>query len=641
MAKRRTKAPDVAYLDFETKPTGGYRTDEYPPKPVGASLWMPGERGPRYMAWGHPTENNTTERDARRVLQGLWKSGTEVCFHHSKFDLDVAEVHLGLPLLPWERTHDTLFLLFYEDPYSQSLGLKPAAERLLGMPPEEKDAIREWAIEQRLMPRNKKEAGEFIHLAPGGLVGRYANGDTVRTKGLFQLLYPQVVEAGMRPAYDRDRRLMPWLLANEREGVRGDLELLRADARKFCGEADGFPGGAADQVDAWIRKALRAKDLNVDSDEDLADALVRARKADEGMFLSTPKGKRSVAKDSLIGAVTDPKVLSVLQYRARLGTAKNTFLLPWLREAEHTGGVLHPSWNQVRSYDAGARTGRMSASRFMNVPKPFMEKAGKYEHPRFAGFPELPQVRRYLLPDAGEVWGKRDYAQQELRVLAHFEDGELLQRYLGDPRLDVHQLAADMLNELGHDVSRDQMKTIGFALLYGMGLAALADRLGVDVATAKSLKKLYLDLFPGLEDLDDDLKARGKAGLPLRTWGGRRYFAEPAKFSEKYGRMQSFEYKLLNYLIQGSSADCTKEAIIRYCEAKGRQGRFLVTVHDEINISVKEKLAKKEMLLLRDCMASVEFDVPMLSDGKLGRSWGELGATLDEPEYRPQVRSAA
>ena len=89
------------------------------------------------------------------------------------------------------------------------------------------------------------------------------------------------------------------------------------------------------------------------------------------------------------------------------------------------------------------------------------------------------------------------------------------------------------------------------------------------------------------------------------------------------GRMCTFEYKLLNYLVQGSAADCTKEAIIRYDEAK-QHGRFLVTVHDEINVSASKKYAKSEMAILREAMESIEFGLPMLSDGESGSNWADL-----------------
>lgn len=639
MARKKTESR--ATVDFETEPVGGYRPDQYPPKPVGVSIRLPSAKKARYYAFGHPTENNCTEAEAKAALAQVYATAPSILCHHGKFDLDVAEKHWGLKTPSWERTHDTVFLLALNDPYAKDFKLKSSAERLLGLKPDEKDAIRDWAIANKLMPKNKKEAGHLICKAPGKLVGAYANGDVVRTDGLFDFVHPLVLEAGMGPAYDRERRLMPVLLKNERGGVRADLTLLRAEAKKYGGVKDAekyedlgdLSGGATDIAGAWLRKTLKSKDLNVDSDADLAEALIRSKKADENLFLRTPTGLMSTAKDSLIGAVTDKRVLSVLQYLSKLGTAKGTFLLPWLREAEHTSGLVHPSWNQVRQHssggtEAGAKTGRLSASRFMNVPKPYTEKLGKYEHPRFVeGLPELPKVRRYLLPDKGTVWCKRDYMQQELRVLGHFEDGVLLQSYLDNPLLDVHQLAAEMVSAmLGIPLApdmRDKMKTIGFGLLYGMGLGSLAERMEVDVRTAAQLKKAYLAIFPGLKDLQEDLTKRGKTGLPLRTWGGRVYYAEEPRFVEKYNRVASFEYRLLNYLIQGSSADCTKEAVIRYDEAK-KHGRFLVTVHDELNICTPPKTVKSEMKILRDVMMSVEFDVPMLSDASNGDSWGNL-----------------
>jgi DNA polymerase I-like protein with 3'-5' exonuclease and polymerase domains len=123
--------------------------------------------------------------------------------------------------------------------------------------------------------------------------------------------------------------------------------------------------------------------------------------------------------------------------------------------------------------------------------------------------------------------------------------------------------------------------------------------------------------------LEKALKDQGKAGLPIRSWGGREYYTEPPKIID--GHTQTFEYKLLNYLIQGSAADCTKQALINY-HALRQRSRFMTTVHDEINISCPKSAVKKEMELLREAMASVAFDVPMLSDGKIGPNWGNLTA---------------
>lgn len=634
----RAKIPEPAVVDFESHPIAAW--PDYPPKPTGVSIILPGEQRPKYWSWGHPTENNCSLRDGQRALAQAWSSADGILCHHAKFDVAVALEHCGMAQLPWEKVHDSMYLVFLADPHAPSFGLKPAAERLLGMPPEEQDILRDWCIVQKLIAKNAKEFGHLICRAPGALVGRYADGDTVRTKKLFQKLYPEIVARGMLGAYDRERRLMPVLLANERQGVPVDLPLMRKEARIY--------ESASATVDGWLRKQLKAgPDFNLDSDDQLADALVTRKKADPDLFLRTGTGKRSVAKDSLIGAVTDKKVLSALQYRARLQTARGTFLMPWLEEASKCDGVVHPHWNQVRQTGhggmAGARTGRLSASRFMNVPKKFKEReTGKnaYAFPsHIDGLPELPFLRKYMKPFPGDVWGRRDYKQQELRVMAHFGDGaggldgELMARYREDPTLDVHDLAAAMIvDQYGIPVTRDDTKTIGFGLIYGMGLGALAESLGTEVKQAGKIKDAYLGIFPELKELQRDLKNLAAAKDPMRTWGGREYYCEEPKFSEKYGRTQTFEYKMVNYLVQGSSADCTKEAIIRYDAAKNH-GRFLLTVHDEIDVSIPKQHLKKEMLLLREVMASVEFDVLMLSDGEAGPNWGSM-KKLEEPEFK-------
>ena len=620
---------DFESFGIEARPT-------YPPKPVGVSIQYPGQRV-KYLAWGHPTENNTTRKVAIDELRYAWTLGKRhgLLFQNGKFDTDVGEVHLGLPMPDWQDIHDTMFLIFLDDPNQMNLSLKPTAERILGMKPEEQDAVGAWLLEHQPVPgvkiskskSSKHYFGRYIAYAPGKLVGDYANGDVIRTDKLFRHLHSSVVKRGMLKAYDRERRLLPVLLRNENQGVPEDYKLMKADDAKY--------EGAMVIIDTWLRKQLKgAADFNIDSDTQLADALVARKMAANDLFLLTPGGARSTAKDSLIGAVTNKKVLSALQYRTRLSTSYGTFLHPWFLEATACGGIVHPSFNQVRQAGgggkdtAGARTGRLSASRFLNLPKEFKERAaGKnaYTHPaHIEGLPELPFMRKYMMPFRGEVWCKRDYCQQELRVLGHFGDGELMARFREDPELDVHDLAAKLIAEkFGLPVTRDDTKTLGFGLLYGMGLGSLAERLGVSTGEADTIKAAYLGIFPELSELQKDLKQYAAENKPLTTFGGRQYFVEPPKFIKARGRVCEFSYKLLNYLVQGSSADCTKEALIRYDEAK-QHGRPLVAVHDELNISVPKQHVKSEMQLLREVMASIPFDVPMLSDGATGPNWGSL-----------------
>lgn len=82
-------------------------------------------------------------------------------------------------------------------------------------------------------------------------------------------------------------------------------------------------------------------------------------------------------------------------------------------------------------------------------------------------------------------------------------------------------------------------------------------------------------------------------------------------------------------MVQGSSADVTKESIIRYDSVR-KDGRFMLSVYDENDIDAPKGALKKEMLLLRECMMSIELDVPLMSDGEWGPTLGDL-EELREP----------
>jgi DNA polymerase I-like protein with 3'-5' exonuclease and polymerase domains len=252
---------------------------------------------------------------------------------------------------------------------------------------------------------------------------------------------------------------------------------------------------------------------------------------------------------------------------------------------------------------------------FMNVPN-------EYEIVVPEGYPELPIMRTYTLPDEGHVWLKRDYSQQELRIMSSYSEGRLYHRYQENPRIDAHVETSNIITEItGMELPRKHVKITGFSMIYGAGATGLAGQLGISVAEAAMLRSAYFQALPEVRDLMEDCKERGRSGGIVTTWGGRGYPVEPPKIIA--GQRRTFEYKLLNYLIQGSAADQTKEAIIRWWPNRG-DSRFLATVHDEIDICAPKATAPKAMAALREAMESLEFDVKMLSDGFIGPSWGNL-----------------
>jgi len=361
-------------IDFETEAI--QKRPHYPPKPVGVSIFHPMAQYPRYYAWGHPTGNNSTYEEARQALADAWYH--DMLFHNGKFDVDVAMTHMGLPQ-PKDplKVHDTLFLNYLYDPHAPTLSLKPSAERILGMAPDEKDTLDRWLVAHGFKP------GADICKAPGDLVEPYANGDVIRTRALFEHLMDHINKAGMLAAYRREQRLVPILIANETDGVRIDVERLAEHTERF------------ETVMIAVNRMLWDKigACNLDSSAELAKMLLASGACKESDFLRTPTGKLSTAKASMDQAVKDPALRQLLGYRGHLKTLLTTFMRPWLEM--QTDGRIHPQFNQVRGDVYGTRTGRLSSSNpnLQNVPTEF-----KGAPPD--GLPPLPFMRQYILPDA-------------------------------------------------------------------------------------------------------------------------------------------------------------------------------------------------------------------------------------------------
>ena len=627
-----TKIPECVVADFETKKI--MPRPQYPPKPVSLALHWPGG-GYELMAWGHPEGNTCTDKEARGRYKAARDSKYAMLFQNGMFDEDVAETAWDIPLLPWERFHDTMFLLALYDPHATSLGLKPSAERLLGIEPEEQDRMYEWIVANVPEAKQKpSEAGAYISRCPYQIVKPYHKGDLTRTEKLFRFLLPRILDSGMGEAYDRERRLMPILLRNARRGMRVDVPALERDRPAMR--------AGLDKVDGWLRKRLG--DINMNSPMQLAEALTSRGAVTE--LKLTRKGKPSVSKKTLtIDCFKDKRVYHALTYRGQMDTSLSMFVEPWL-ELSAADGLLHADWSQVRTDkptggQKGARSLRITCAKpnLLNIPKKWKKAVvAGYLHPAFIGkLPPLPFMRTYVLPSKGKRWGRRDYNQQEVRLFGHFEEGPVMEGFLRDPKFDLHEgvraeeEAALIAAGVRDEFDRDSAKGTVFGAFYGQGLTGLMASLKLrdpeDRVIGSVVHKALHRAVPSIKALSDELKKQANQGLPIMTIGGRLYYCEEPQYSEKYGRDMTFEYKLISYLIQGSGADVTKEAIVLYDAHPKREEDLNVTVYDEIDVDLplSDKGARQEMTVLRDCMLSAaKCDVPLLSDGEVGPNWGTL-----------------
>lgn len=619
-------------FDFETEGIVGNPIYN-PPKPVGVSI-KHDDQGSRYLAWAHPTQNNCSWEDGRaRLIQAL-KSDGEWLAHNAPFEDAILRKYFGVSKRDAKKFHDTQYLISLYDPYAASFSLKPSSERILGLPPDEQAELRDWIL--RHIPGVKlSNWGAYIAHAPGDLVGKYAGnsavtgapGDTDRTYLLFQHLMPRIREWGMEEAYQREQLLMPILSESTRRGIRLDMAGLQRDIEVY--------GHAMRMCEERIHKALG--DFNIDSDAELAAALERHDQVTE--WVLTPTGRRSTSRKNLAGRIKDPTLLQDLAYRGVLSTCLGTFAGPWLAQAQAEGGRLHPQWNQVRGDRGagadGARTGRMSckAPNLQNPPNDFENLViPDYvaEYLRVASFQmghefhPVIHMRQYLLPEEGHVWLKRDFSAQEMRILAHFAEGKLSAAFRENPKTDPHTAVQKIiLDNAGINLSRKFTKITGFGIMYGRGVDTLSEALGVTREEGQNTRNAYYQALPEVRWLANETRAMGKRGECIVTWGGRRYYREP-------NPTRDLSYKLLNYLIQGSAADQTKQSAIDWAATKEPDEHLLCLVHDEDNISAPAEKAKPAMKRLREAMNAPRFDIPFLSEGFMGPNWADIQEFDDE-----------
>jgi DNA polymerase-1 len=524
-------------------------------------------------------------------------------------------------------------MLFLRNPYAESYALKPSAEIILKMRPEERDKVLDWLLEHQPVegrklsksPKSDNYAGAWICKAPASLVGPYCVGDVVRTYKLAMKVGAHLEKYEMVDAYRREIELIPVILDMEREGVRVDVKALERDAKSY--------GRIMLRLDDWIRRRLRCGGLNIDSGPELAKALMATHLAAAEDLGVTPTGQTCTAKDALQSAINDPQVAAVLRYRGAVMTCLTTFIHPWLAASKKTGRI-YAQWHTTRRDHkggiGGARTGRIQPTpNLSNIPKTFKPIFKSHTNKSALRkilpkapllLPPPPLVRSYVLPDEGHVLIDRDFSQQELRVLAYFENDVLAEAYRKNPDTDLHQKAADILG-----VDRYKGKTLNLSILYGMGLGLLAERLGCSVDEAKAHKAAYFRAFYSVKEFLRSVSQAAKAGHPVSTWGGRKYYPPSPKIIN--GRLQTFEYVLPNYLIQGSASDLTKAVMIEYRRrvlAEKLEARIRLSVHDELGVSALKAHAARAMALLKEVMAMPRLDVPMTSTGKIGPNWAAM-----------------
>lgn len=293
-------------------------------------------------------------------------------------------------------------------------------------------------------------------------------------------------------------------------------------------------------------------------------------------------------------------------------------------------GRIHPSYKQMRDEDGGTRSGRMSG----NCPNEQQIPARDTEI--------APIIRALRLPEEGEFWNKKDYSQQEPRILVHYAflrkfDGAaaVRQAYFEDKKMDYYNNVANTAK-----LKRKPAKDLTLGICYGEGKDKIARDLGMSVEDSEKVKEIFNKANPYvLKIANDAMELANNRGYIRTLLGRRRRFnlwepvdswkmkkaghdVSPVSLTAAQDKWQgvrlkrAYTYKALNGLIQGSAADMTKAAMIQI----HRYGKIpLSAVHDELNDSVpNEKVANDLQEIMEHC---VDLTVPIYAESTIGPHW--------------------
>jgi len=165
---------------------------------------------------------------------------------------------------------------------------------------------------------------------------------------------------------------------------------------------------------------------------------------------------------------------------------------------------------------------------------------------------------------------------------------------------------------------RTAAKSLSFGLIYGIGAGKLAKALGIEVKEAKELMRKYFNTFPAIKTLMDklakDAEEKRYAYSPL---DGRIINMAHLRWDHQGHKSHALNMAK-NLPFQGAGASTTKKAM---CQIRERiikdkwDAKILITVHDEIIISILESQAKAfAKIVEREMITAFNFyapDVPM------------------------------
>lgn len=430
----------------------------------------------------------------------------------------------------------------------------------------------------------------------------YAALDPVLTMRLAEVLLPRVKKEAPR-SYDLEMAVSFVCAKMEDHGVRVDREYTQ----KFADELDDFINKATDWC--WSNYNFSPGSSDKIIDQLLRDNVPLIRKTKSGAKYSLDK--------EVLASIEHPLAETVLK-RRQAQKIRSTYLSSYLDLTSYDDKYIHPSINTIGGRDrspmesggtSGVRTGRMSMSdpNLQNVPKRTKEGS---------------RIRNCFVPSDGNVWVSCDAEQIEMRILAHLsQDPKLIQAF---------QEEGDFFTNMGKDLFHDPnfsqdnpkrqfVKNGGYAKIYGAGMGKFAITAGVSEEEAHKFISAFDRTFKKVPEFINKVQEVARERLRTENSSYVRSPLTQRKLTTEFG----YEYKLVNYLIQGMGAEVLKQKIVEADNA-GLTEYMVFPVHDELDFDVPEdKVDDFRSTLYKTVNDNDLFSVPLTWSTSSGTRWGD------------------
>lgn len=327
---------------------------------------------------------------------------------------------------------------------------------------------------------------------------------------------------------------------------------------------------------------------------------------------TTKKGTPSCTKAALERYLLqkDDDFIRMLIDRSGTNKLYTSFTQPLLASTQKTDKI-YPTYNQLtlneKGDSEGIHTGRLSCSNPNIQQIPTRTTEGKL-------------LRELFITHNGETLVDADYSQIEPRLIAHFSKDPFLVNTFRTGK-DLYDSLVEGVNLpqcKTHKERRDCGKTFMLALLYGAQAKKLASVFKCSEQEAQRIVDDMSRKMPGVTAWIMRVKHLARQQRGIYTLHKRWIPVPGIDSGNKWDRMH-WERVAVNYTIQGSAAEVIKLAMIKLWES-GREP--ILSVHDEVLMSVPASCAESEAKCIKDTMQSiVTLDVPLVAEVGIGGNW--------------------